>query len=532
MSPLRRLVRFVFVASLFGLTLGPLPAAALGDLGEEGAGDEVKRPNVVLFLVDDLGVRDLGCYGSTLYETPHADRLASRGVRFTNAYAAYPRCVPSRVGLLSGKYPARIEGAQFAMKRSDPDRSPHALPLGEVTFGEAFRQAGYATCYIGKWHLGHGEDGNPLDGGPGQQGFQTVIHSGSAGATGSFFPEDGEYPVEKNNAVANPVTGESGDDLTGRLTDEAVGYIADAAGDAPFLMVLAHYDVHTPLEAGDEGVEKYRRKLRLAGIEKGNGRDDADYVRDRAGMTKTVQNNPTYAAMVERTDASLGRVLAALEAAGAGEDTVVLFTSDHGGLSTRGLNNRRQTATSNAPYRQGKGSIFDGGLRVPLIVRDPRNERAGALSDARVHGVDLYPTMLDLAGLPARPGQHVDGVSFAPALKGEAVNRPPLFWYKWRARPDSTGDTRSTALIEGDFKIVEWLDDESIGRFPPEKGGGVGAEVELFDLSRDPGERTNLAGAQPERAAALLKKMRALEEDLGNLRARGGGGRSRRGETD
>ena len=523
------------MASLFGLTLG-LPPAAAPAAEDAGGATAASRPNVVLFLVDDLGVRDLACYGSTLYETPHADRLAERGVRFTNAYAAYPRCVPSRVGLLSGKYPARIEGAQFALKRDDPDRSPHALPLGEVTFGEAFRQAGYATCYIGKWHLGHGGDGNPLDGGPGQQGFQTVIHSGSAGATGSFFPTasptGGEYPVEKNNAVANPVTGEPGDDLTGRLTDEAVDYIADAAaGDAPFLMVLAHYDVHTPLEASDGGVKKYRRKLRLAGIEKGNGRDDADYVRDRAGMTKTVQNNPTYAAMVERTDASLGRVLDALDAAGAGENTVVIFTSDHGGLSTRGLNNRRQTATSNAPYRQGKGSIFDGGLRVPLIVRDPANGRAGAVADARVHGVDLYPTMLDLAGLPPRPGQHVDGVSFAPALGGEAVGRPPLFWYKWRARPDSTGDTRSMAMIEGDWKIVEWLDDEPIGRFSPEQGGGGGAEVELFDLSRDPGERTNLARAQPERAAALLKKMRALEEELGNLRARGGG-RPRRGGTD
>ena len=499
-------------ALLFAL----LTPAACGDEANGG------RPNVVLFLVDDLGARDLARYGSTLYETPHADALADRGVTFTRAYSAYPRCVPSRIGLLSGKYPARVQAAQFALERDDPARSPHALPLGEVTFGEAFREAGYQTAYMGKWHLG--KEG----GGPSDQGFDTVVHSGSAGATGSFFPP---FPVEKGHAVAHPLTGEPGDDLTGRLTDAAVEYVETAsAADAPFLLVLAHYDVHTPLEADDGAKKKYARKLRKAGVEKGGTREDPDLAEDRAAFSKTVQNNPTYAAMVERTDDSLGRLLAALDDAGVADDTVVVLTSDHGGLSTRGAGNRRALATSNAPLRQGKGSIFEGGTRVPLIVAGPGIEPA--TSAAPVHGVDLYPTLLDLAGLPPRPEQHVDGRSFAAAVRGEPVEpRGPLFWYKWQARPDSTGDTRAVSLVEGDLKLIEWLDETPVGgpfAGPPEGEG----RVELFDLAADPGERTNLAGDRPAEAAAMLDRLRAIEEEVGNLRDRKSGRGKRGGDDD
>ena len=374
--------RYFVVAFLLAV---PGPGAA-----EPGRSDAdppaARRPNVVVFLVDDLGARDLAGSGSSLYETPHADRLAADGMTFSRAYAAYPRCVPSRVGLLSGKYPARVESARFAAKGGD--RSPHALPLDEITFGEAFRGAGYRTAYLGKWHLGK------AGGGPGEQGFDTVVHAGSAGATGSFFPP---FPVEKGNFVENPLTGEPGDDLTGRLTDAAVEFVAGAAtGDAPFLMVLSHYAVHTPLEARDAEKKKYARKLRKAGVETGGTRNDPDLIEDRAGVSKTVQNNPTYAAMVERVDDSLGRVLAALGDAGVADNTVVVFTSDHGGLSTRGRENRRQLATSNAPLRQGKGSIFEGGTRVPLIVRWPGRVAARTRSARQVHGVDHYPTLLDL----------------------------------------------------------------------------------------------------------------------------------------
>ena len=288
------------------------------------------------------------------------DRLAAEGMRFTRAYASYPRCVPSRQGLLSGKYPNRLESEMIASGNHD-----HHLPLSEVSFGEALGEAGYETCYIGKWHLGH------EGGGPGAQGFQRVIHSGSAGATGSYFAP---FEVEKGHSVLNPVDGKDGDYLTDRLTDEAVKYIGEERT-APFLMVMAHYAVHTPLEAPAEMKKKYQKKLRKAGVEVGGKKDDPDFVTDRQGTVKTIQNNPTYAAMVEKTDDSLGRIVKAIEDAGATDNTIVILTSDHGGLSTRGLANGRALATSNAPLRQGKGSIFDCLLYTSPSPRDLSTSR-------------------------------------------------------------------------------------------------------------------------------------------------------------
>ena len=342
------------VIQLLGLVVAMF--IAVGCCGKSLAADESK-PNVVLFFVDDFGQRDLSCYGSTLYETPHMDQLAREGMRFTNAYAAYSRCVPSRQGLLSGKYPSRIEYVAEQAKEHT-----HHLPLSEVTFGEALKEHGYRTCYIGKWHLGKN------GGGPGDQGFDTVIHSGSAGATGSYWAP---FPTEKGLFVENPVEGEAGsegiegDYLTDRLTDKAVEYIS-ANKEGPFLIVLAHYAVHTPIEAPEAIKKKYQKKLRKAGIEIGGKKVDADFVTDREGTVKTVQNNPAYAAMIERTDDSLGRIIEALNVNGIEDNTMVILTSDHGGLSTRGAGNNRALATSNSPLRQGKGSIFEGGTRVPI----------------------------------------------------------------------------------------------------------------------------------------------------------------------
>lgn len=452
--------------------------------------NEDRQPNIVLFLVDDFGQRDLSCYGSTFYETPNMDRLAAEGMRFTNGYSAYSRCVSSRTGLLSGKYPCRVE---YAAKKA---RSKHHLPLSEVTFGEALKEHGYDTCYVGKWHLG--KEG----GGPGEQGFDTVIHSGSAGATGSyFFP----FAVEKGNHVDNPVSGKEGDYLNDRLTDESIKYI-EQDREKPFLMVLAHYAVHTPFEAPEELVTKYRKKLRKSDVEVGGKRDDSDLVKDRQGYTKTVQNNPTYAGMVENTDVSFGRLVKAIDEAGISDNTVIIITSDHGGLSTRGLNNRRPLATTNMPFRQGKGSIFEGGTRVPFIVKWPGESKAGSISEVQVTGTDLYPTMLEIAGAPLRPMQHVDGVSFTKALRGESYVRPPMFWYKWMARPDSTGDTRAIALIDGPHKLVHWIDEEL---------------TELFHLGDDPGEMKNLADQKPARVKEMLETISQFENEVGDLRKPG-----------
>ena len=451
------------------------------------------KPNIVLFFVDDFGARDLSCYGSELYETPNMDKLAAEGMLFTDAYSAYPRCVPSRQGLLTGKIPARVDSEAAKMKGKQ-----HSVPLSEVTFGEALKDFGYQTCYIGKWHLGH-------EGGfPSAQGFDTAIHTGSAGATGSyFFP----FPVEKGHEVENPVEGKEGDYLTDLLTDKAVAYIDSAhKKEEPFLLVMAHYAVHTPIEAPEDVTQKYSKKLRKAGIKKGGGRDDADFVQDRQGMVKTVQNNPGYAAMVEKTDDSLGRILQALKDAGIENNTAVILTSDHGGLSTRGLENGRPVATSNSPLRQGKGSIFEGGTRVPMIVKWPGKVSNGSVSGVQVTGTDHYPTMLEIAGADLLPEQHVDGHSYLKALQGETYQRDGMFWYKWQARPDSTGDTRAISYIEGNWKVIQWIDEDL---------------VELFDLSKDIGEQTNLAAEMPERTATMLATLLETEKNVGNLREKG-----------
>lgn len=458
------------------------------------------KPNIVFFLVDDFGARDLSCYGSTLYETPHMDQMAAEGMRFTRAYAAYPRCVPSRQGLLSGKYPCRIENQCIASGDSS-----HALPLSEITFGEALKEHGYRTCYIGKWHLGY--DGA----GPGEQGFDTVIHSGSAGATGSYFHP---FSIEKGRSVENPIDSQEGDYLIDRMTDEAVSFVKTNRYE-PFLLVMAHYAVHTPIEAPEELTEKYTNKLLNSGMMVGGKKDDADFVRDRQGMTKTLQNNPTYAAMIEKTDNSLGRIMETLASVGVDDNTIILLTSDHGGLSTRGLENRRAVATSNAPLRQGKGSVFEGGIRVPLIVKWPGRISAGAVSTVQVTGTDHYPTMLQMVGAPLRPQQHVDGRSYWKAIQGNTIQRDPMFWYKWQARPESTGDTRAISFIEGNWKIILWLDEDLI---------------ELFDLSKDIGETNNLASAMPERTEAMLTTLLATEESIGNLREKGHKAMQRRTE--
>ncbi|MGB7346462.1 MAG: sulfatase [Pirellulaceae bacterium] len=471
------------------LTLVVLLSALLGT--SICSADPSATPNIVLFFVDDFGQRDLSCFGSELYETPQMDRLAAEGMRFTDAYSAYPRCVPSRQGLLSGKYPCRVtyESEQTAGRE-------HHLPLRETSFGEALKEFGYKTCYIGKWHLGH-------DGGdPGAQGFDTVIHAGSAGATGSFF-----YPfsIEKGHSVQNPIDGQEGDYLVDRMTDKAVEYVQQKH-EAPFLMVMAHYAVHTPIEAPEDVTKKYTRKLRKMGVAVGGKRDDADFVVDRQGMTKTIQNNPTYAGMIERTDDSLGRIVEALDDAGIADNTAIILTSDHGGLSTRGTDNKRAVATSNAPLRQGKGSIFEGGTRVPLIVKWPGKVKPGSTSAVQVTGTDHYPTMLEIAGAPLRPKQHVDGRSYIRALRGESYQRDGMFWYKWQARPDSTGDTRAISYIEGNFKIIQWIDEDLI---------------ELFDLSNDIGEQTNLASQMTDRTTAMLAKLNEIEANVGNLREKG-----------
>ena len=440
-------------------------------------------PNFVFVLVDDLGRQDVGVYGSSLYETPHMDRLAADGMRFDNAYVAHPRCLPSRLAYLSGRYPASygIPGFQ------DRKNTQHALPLATVTFGEVLQEAGYETGYIGKWHLGK-SGGEPL-----YQGFGTSIMAGASGAPPSYF-----WPYEKRHGDDGgkgfePYTGgQEGEYLIDRMTDEAL-HVIEQKKDSPFLLVLAHYAVHTPIQAPEDLSDKYRAKITEQGIAQGGPRSDRDVAVDNTGQYKTVQNNAVYAAMVESVDTNLGRIVDRLAELGLTENTVIVLTSDHGGLSSRGLESKRELATSNLPYRHGKGWLYDGGIRVPMIVKWPAGVKAGTVSQVQVTGTDHFPSLLELAGLPLQPDHHRDGRSYLPALQGAEYVRDPMFFHSALGRPAQTGDTRSSAVIHGDWKLIQWysLEDESIER------------TELFNLEQDPAEKEDRYAADTDKAREL-----------------------------
>lgn len=461
------------LALTFGCaTSGPVPAQA-----QETASVQTERPNIVFFLVDDMGWRDTSFSGSELYETPAIDALASDGVVFTQAYAAYPRCVPSRYAIMSGNNPAR---AQVPGGRE-------ALEPEEVTFAEVLQDAGYATFFAGKWHLGKTADAMPQ-----AQGFDVNIGGGHAGAPGSyFFPYSGKGKEGKRMGPGLE-NGEPGEYLTDRLTDETIGFIEShvaAKQDEPFLAVLSHYAVHTPFQAQDEDKQFYRAKLRTLGP-----MPDPETVR-RDGQTKLAQDNPVYAGMVASMDRSLGKLREALERMGVADNTVIIFTSDHGGLSNRGASSNRGLATSNLPLRAGKGHLYEGGIRVPMIAYWPGVTPKGRTSGAVVNGTDHFATLLDLAGIGQFDGP-TDSLSYIAALRGQAFEPTrPVYWYSSRPRPSQTGDTAGAAIRLGDWKFIR--------RYDPKEAD------ELFNLAVDPEEQNNLVEAEPARAAAMRSQLKA-----------------------
>lgn len=445
--------------------------------------DTNEQPNFIFLIVDDLGRQDVGVYGSSLYQTPNMDQLASAGMRFDNAYVAHPRCLPSRLAMMSGRYPASYGIPGFQDKRE----GKHALPLSATTFAEILKENGYQTGYIGKWHLGK-KGGEPL-----YQGFDTNIMAGKSGAPPSYFLPYETPASGKGGKGFEPYEGgEKGEYLTDRLTDEALTFIEEKK-DSPFMLVLAHYAVHTPIEAPEPLIDKYRGIITDKNIKDGGPRSDKDVVVDSTGEVKTVQNNPAYAAMIDSVDANLGRIVSKLTELNLSENTVIVLTSDHGGLSSRGLNGNRTLATSNLPYRHGKGWLYEGGIRVPMIVKWPSKIPAGSISSVQVTGTDHYPSFLDMAGLPLQPDMHRDGESYLTALQGRNYQRKPMFWHSALGRPKQTGDTRSSAVIDGDWKLIQWysLDNESIDR------------VELFNIAKDPGEQKNLSQQYPQKVTEL-----------------------------
>jgi arylsulfatase A-like enzyme len=472
---------FTFCCALF----------ACGDGSDAPAGRAAdERLNIVFFIIDDLGWKDTGVYGSTFYETPNIDRLTILGARFTQFYTASPVCSPTRASIMTGKHPARlgitnwIGGEQKGrLLQADYLRQ---LPLDEVTLGEAFREAGYVTGYIGKWHLG--AEGFLPD----SQGFDTAIAVNHAGQPGSYF-----YPYENDNWPITNVPGledgAPGEYLTDRLTDKALAFL-DEHADEPLFLVFSHYAVHTPLQSKEGLTQKYETKA--AALPEIQG--PAMRPEGTRAQTKQRQDHAVYAGMIESTDESVGRVLDKLEQLGLDSRTAVVFVSDNGGLSTL-VKGRTSMPTSNVPLRSGKGWLYEGGIRAPLIIRWPGVMVGSRAIEQPATSMDLYPTLLEMAGIPAKPEQHVDGISLAPALEGwDGTEHEALFWHF--PHYHGSGNVPSGAVRVGDYKLIEWYED---GR------------IELYDLAADLGETEDLAAAMPEVAEELRLRLSEWRERVG-----------------
>ena len=422
--------------------------------------------NFVFILIDDMGWRDVGYNGSELFETPNIDKLASQGMRFTNAYAACPVCSPTRASIMTGKYPARLGLTNFLpglhhlpYSKLLPPVSRQQLPLEEVTIAEALKPAGYRSAAIGKWHLG-GPDYYPE-----KQGFDVNVAGTQAGSPKSYF-----FPQWTPNP---PITAQPGAYLPDRLTDSAIEFIKSNRT-KPFLLYLAHYSVHIPLEAKEEMIERYSKRIKPGAL----------------------QNNATYAAMVASVDESVARIVQSLDDMKLADRTAIIFMSDNGGLASAEY--KGQTPTSNKPLKAGKGFLYEGGIREPMIVKWPGVTKAGSQCDVPVISTDFYPTMLDMAGIKTDPGNPADGVSLVPLLKQTGMPaRDALFWHY--PHYSNQGGRPGAAMRQADFKIVEWYEDGS---------------VELYNLRDDIGESRNLAVQMPEKARDMKARLVAWLKEM------------------
>jgi len=400
------------------------------------------RPNIVFIFIDDLGYKDLACFGSRYYETPNIDKLASDGIVFTSAYANAPNCAPTRACLISGQYTPRHgvytvgtpERGKARLRKLIPIPNKTNLDSKIATLPQALKAAGYKTACIGKWHLGDKEPFRPED-----RSFDVVFRRNRRG----HFTADGRY-------------------LTDVLTDESLKFI-EQNRDKPFFLYLAHHTVHTPIQAKKEIIEKYKKK-----------KPSAEH------------NNPTYAAMIESMDESVGDICDKLDELGLSDNTVIFFFSDNGGYAN---------ATSMAPLRGSKGMLYEGGIRVPMIARWPGKIKSGSFCDVPVIGIDFYPTFLEIAGADKLAGHILDGRSIVPLLKGVAgFKREAIFWHfpaylePYNAEQQPWRMTPGGAVRQGDWKLIEFFEDSNI---------------ELYNLKEDISEKSDLAKTKPAKAKEL-----------------------------
>ena len=446
--------------------------------GEEKTATEARPPNVVVFLVDDLGYMDVGANNpDCFYDTPNIDQLARSGMRFTDGYAANPVCSPTRYSLMTGKYPTRAQATNFFGGNRPATfkgaQMQHLMPLDEITLAQALKTKGYATFFAGKWHLGPTEEYWPHN-----RGFDINIGGYKKGGpySGKRYFAPFENPMIKEESP-------EGDHLPARLARETAKFIEDNK-EGPFLAYLSFYSVHTPLMGRPDLVEKYKAKAeKVVGEEFGPEKQVWPNAKQR--QVRIRQKHAVYAAMVEAMDEAVGVVLKQLEESGLADNTIVVFTSDNGGLSTS-----EGSPTSNLPLRGGKGWVYEGGIREPWIFRYPGITEPGSVNDELICSIDLYPTLMNAAGVEVN--HEVDGIDLLPALKGGRLGRDTLYWHY--PHYSNQGGMPGGAIRIGDYKLFESYEDGS---------------VTLHNLKTDIGERNDIAAQHPEKVKEMRAKLHA-----------------------
>lgn len=489
--------------------------------------EQKKQPNIVFFLVDDLGWTDVGCYGSSFYETPNIDKLAENGVKFTNAYAASHVCSPTRASILTGKYPATINLTDWLpgrnefpfQKFSNANVTQH-LPYEEITIAEALKEKGYKTAIIGKWHLGE-DPSNPM-----AHGFDMHLPDWSKG-----WPKEGYFAPFGMKGLADS---KDGDYLTDRLTDEALKYI-ESNKENPFFLYMSHYAVHDPIEGRKDLVKKYSEKLKNkdkdnnpAYILEGNpdnpnnpSREELDSLINTPDYepykilpkgtvkVKQKQDNVEFAAMVESMDESLGRIIAKLKELGIEDNTIIFFYSDNGGMSALNIGNPKRIipeakldkaySTSNLPLRGAKGWLYEGGIRVPLIVKWPGKGMKNTESSTPVTSVDMFSTILNMVGFPESIGKDKEGVDISPLIKGETINRGPIYWH-FPQYSNHGMQSPGGAIRDGDYKLLEYFENGT---------------VQLFNLKNDIEEQMDLSEIEINKTRELKEKLHEWRKKVG-----------------
>jgi len=441
-----------------------------------------KQTNFLFFLVDDMGWADIGANGSKFHETPHIDKLAASGIRFTQGYAACPVCSPTRASIMTGRHPVRVDITDWI-----PGQGNHAnnkllhpqdrnnLALEEVTIAEQLKTHGYQTFFAGKWHLGS-EGHWPED-----QGFDINIGGHHRGS-----PPGGYYAPWINPALKANKPGEY---LTERLTEESIKFLEQRDAAKPFLLYLSYYNIHTPIQPYKKRIEHYNAKAEK--MFKGETPTKPEH----EGLTRMRQDNAALASMVAAVDDSVGVLLGKLKELKLDQNTVVIFFSDNGGLSTRG--GKRFGPGCNLPLRASKGWLYEGGVREPTIIRAPGVTQPGSVSHKPMVSMDFFPTMLDLAGLPVQPKLHADGQSLLSQLRGNDDGSRTLYWHY----PHYHGSSwkPGASIRDGDWKLIEFYHHD---------------KVELYNLVNDISEQKNLAARQPKKTAELRAKLRAWQKTM------------------